>query len=252
MKFKRIVKMFEQGNVCVTGLRGTGKDLLTANVIVRRKKPYVSNMDYGGFYAPFDLAKIDLGKNDYRNFLSGDLNHYEFAYARGSDIYLSDVGVYFPSQYCSELNRDYKYVPGYMALCRQVSHNNFHINVQNLNRAWDKIREQSEIYIRCRRCIYIPIINVVFQQITIYDKYESCVNRVSPCRVPMFSFNPAARAQIDTYRDNFFNTHGTVKNHILLYRNRSSYDTYHFEKLLKEAPVREKDDEKTYQKNKRA
>lgn len=234
MRFKKIVKLFEDGNVCVTGLRGTGKDLLTANVVVRRKQPYVSNIDYGGYYAPFDTSKINLGENTYRNFISGDVHHYEFPYSRGSDIYISDVGVYFPSQYCNELNRDFKFLPGYLALCRQVSHNNVHINVQNLNRAWDKIREQSDTYIRCRRCVYIPFIKVVIQLITIYDKYESCVNRVQPCRVSIPFFNPAGRAQVDVYRDNFFNTHGSVKNRILIYRNKSNYDTYYFEKLLKD------------------
>ena len=235
MRFKKIVKMFEDGNVCITGLRGTGKDLLMSNVVVRRKEPYVSNIDYGGFFAPLDFDKINLGENDYRNFMSGNIYHYEFPYARGSDVYISDVGVYLPSQHCNELNRDYKYLPAYLALCRQVSHNNTHINVQNLNRAWDKVREQSDIYIRCRRCIYIPIIHLVFQQITIYDKYESCVNRIAPCRVTSPILNPQGRATVDTYRDNFFNTHGSVKNRILIYRNRSKYDTYHFEKLLKEA-----------------
>lgn len=234
MFFKSVIKLFEDGNVCVTGLRGTGKDLLTSNVVVRRKQPYVSNVDYGGFYAPLDFDKINLGENTYRNFLSGDLNHYEFPYSRGSDIYISDVGVYLPSQYCNELNRDYKYFPGYLALCRQVSHNNVHINVQNLNRAWDKIREQSDTYIRCRKCIYIPVIHVVIQFITIYDKLESCINRVSPCRVSAPLLNPQGRAQVETYRDNFFNTHGSVKNRILIYRNKSKYDTYYFEKLLKE------------------
>ena len=236
MNFKKIVKLFEDGNVCVTGLRGTGKDLLMSNVVVRRKDPYVSNIDYGGFYAPLNLSMLNLGENTYKEFISGKLKHYKFPYSRGSDVYVSDVGVYFPSQYCNELNRDYKYLPGYLALCRQVSHNNFHINVQNLNRAWDKIREQSDTYIRCRKCIYIPIIKVVIQLITIYDKYESCVNRVAPCRVSSPFLSAPARAQVDTYKDNFFNTHGNVKNRILIYRNKSSYDTYYFEKLLEEAP----------------
>ena len=252
MNFKKIVKYFEQGNVCVCGPRGTGKDMILSNVVVRRKKPYVSNVDYGGFYSPLDFEKINLGENDYRNFISGKLNHYEFPYARGSDIYISDVGVYLPAQYCNELNRDYKYLPGYFQLCRQVSHNNIHTNTQSLSRMWDKLREQAaDVYIRCRRCIYIPIFNVVFQQITIYDKYESCLARVKPCRISGFSLNPVARAQADTYRDNFFNTHGSVKNRILIYRNRSKYDTFHFEKLLKEAPEREKDNLQTQKKSSR-
>ena len=45
MRFKRIIRYFKRGNVCVTGLRGTGKDLLMGNVIARRKKNYVSNLN---------------------------------------------------------------------------------------------------------------------------------------------------------------------------------------------------------------
>ena len=240
MRFKKVVKMFEKGNVCVTGLRGTGKDLLMSNVVVRRDLPYVSNIDYGGFYAPLRLSLINLGENTYKDFINGTVKHYEFPYPKGSDIYVSDAGVYFPSQYCNELNRDFKYVPGYLALCRQVSHNNFHINVQNLNRAWDKIREQSDTYIMCRGCLYIPFVKIVIQLITVYDKYESCVNRVKPCRVRSPFLNAQARSTVDVYRDNFFNTHGSVKNRILIYRNKSSYDTYHFEKLLKEGIKNEK------------
>ena len=244
MRFKKIIKMFEDGNVCVTGLVGTGKDLLIANVIKRRKKPYISNIDYGDAYAPLDFKKLDLGCNSYTDFIDSTLSRYEFPYSRHTDIYLSDAGVYFPAQYCNELNKRYPYLASFMSLIRHTAQSRFHINVQNLNRVYDKIREQSDLYIRCRRCFYIPIINLVFQQITIYDKYDSCVNRVKPCRVPLFSFNAAARASLDVYRDNFYNTHGSVKNRILIYFNRSKYDTHYFGKLLKEANY-EKDDKKT-------
>ena len=46
MLFQKIRKLFKKGSVCVTGLRGTGKDLLMSNVVVRNKKPYISNIDY--------------------------------------------------------------------------------------------------------------------------------------------------------------------------------------------------------------
>ena len=74
---------------------------------------------------------------------------------------------------------------------------------------------------------------LVIQFITIYDKYDSCVNRVSPCRVrvPILG-NPVAKMQARTYYDNFFNQHGLVQNKLLIYFNKSSHDTYYFEKLL--------------------
>lgn len=235
MRFKKVVKMFEKGNVCVTGLRGTGKDMLMSNVVVRRSDEYVSNIDYGGkksHYNELDFKKLDLGGNNYKNLLEGNVKYYKYPYPVGSDIYISDVGVYFPSQYCNELNRDYKHLPMYMALSRQLSHNNVHINVQNLNRAWDKIREQSDIYIRCRRC-KVFFGKIVIQQITTYDKYQSCVDRVEPCkiRVPTLA-KREVKENAKMYLDKYRNSYGKIKNHLLIYWNKSTYDTYYFEKLF--------------------
>ena len=234
MFFFQLKRLFEQGNVCVVGLRGTGKDVLFGNVIARRKQTYVSNLDYNcddSQFLQLDFSKLDMGCNSYLNFIRGDVNFYEFPYPLGSDVYISDVGVYLPAQYCNELNRLFPYLPTYFALSRQVSHNNVHFNVQNLNRAWDKIREQSNVYIHCRKCIIFC--GFVFHWIRYYDKFQSCVDRVQPCRVRTPLFNKEARIQAQIYRDNFFNLHGTVRNRFLIYRHRSGHDTYYFEKLLK-------------------
>lgn len=230
MRFKKIIKLFDSGNVCVTGLRGTGKDVLFGNVIARRNVDYVSNLDYGYKYNKLELNNLDCGKNTFENFISGNVNYYKYPYPLGSDVYISDVGVYFPAQATLKLNAKYDYFSVYEALSRQVSRNNVHINVQNLNRAWDKIREQSDIYIRCRKCFVI--FGFVIQFITIYDKYQSCVDRVAPCRVTVPFFNKEAQLSAKIYIDDFVNRHGSVKNHILIYRNKSTHDTYYFEKLL--------------------
>lgn len=242
MRFSKIIKIFEEGNVCVCGLRGSGKDVLFGNVIARRNVPYVSNLDYTNRknYQELDFDKIDVGKNTWRNLIKGKPRYYKFPYQSGSDIYISDVGIYMPSQYCFELNREFPHLPTYMALSRQVSHNNFHINVQSLNRAWDKIREQSDQYICCRWCKVLFGI-LVIQRITIYDKYQSAVDRVEPCRIrmPLFA-SSEVRQNAALYLDKFFNTYGNVKSHWLIYINRSKHDTYYFEKLFEEGEKYEK------------
>lgn len=242
MRFKKIIKLFKSGNVCVTGLRGTGKDLLFANVICRRDKQYISNFDYtsNGNYNSLDLTKLDCGGNDYNNFINNKPYYYNFAdyYPLGADIYLSDCGIYFPSQFNGELNKKYKCFPVYQALSRQVSHNNFHINTQNLNRVWDKIREQSDIYIRCNKCFYLW--GFVVQIITIYDKYQSCVDRVEPCRLKKPLFNKKIKKDMEMYFDNFRNSFGSIKRKILIYKNKSTYDTLYFESYLKGGVKNEK------------
>lgn len=229
----KIVRLFKQGSVCVTGMRGTGKDVLFGNVISRIGKPYVSNLDYGGDREELDLSKLDMGGNTYSNFLSNEFNQFVYPYKKGADIYISDVGVYLPSQYCNELNKRYPYLPSYVALSRQISRNNIHFNVQNLNRAWDKFREQSDIYIKCNWC-KVFFGKIVFQHVTLYDKAESCQARVKPCKIkiPLFCFGQH-RTTIDMYLDNFYNTHGMVQDVLLVYINRSKHDTYDFEKKLK-------------------
>ena len=238
MFFSSIIRLFKKGNVCVTGLRGKGKDLLMGNVIARRNEEYVSNLDYGGSFNELDVSKLLVSGNTYNNLLDGRIRYYEYPYPSGSDVYVSDAGIYFPSQYCNELNKKYGSFATYMALSRQLSHNNVHVNAQNLNRVWDKIREQSDTYITCRRCWYIC--GLVIQWITIYDKMQSCIDRVKPCRITVPLFNKEAKMSAKIYRDNFFNQHGTVENRILIYFNKSSHNTYYFEDLFKEGDFNEK------------
>lgn len=145
--------MYKEGSVCVCGLVGRGKDMLMANVVVRRGIPYVGNTNYcSELYIPFNYKDIDCGGNTYDDFINGTLKYYEYPYPDGTDIYLGDLGVYFPSQYCSELNHKYKNIPTFLALSRQLGKAHVHFNVQNLNRAWDKVREMSEKYVWCSWC----------------------------------------------------------------------------------------------------
>lgn len=233
-----IIKLFNQGNVCVTGLRGTGKDMLFANVIARRKRVYISNMDYKAkksIYIPLRFDSLNV-QNNYKNLISGNIVPYDYPYPENSDIYVSDCGIYFPSQDTGKLDSLYSEFPVFQALSRHLGDCNFHINAQNLNRVWNKIREQSDIYIRCISCKVIG--KFVFQRVIVYDKYDSCVNRVEPykhIKPPLLS-NSEVRAQYLSrdevlYRE-FRQNYGIVKQKILIYKNLSDYDTRLFKKIL--------------------
>lgn len=230
MRFKKIVDLFENHSVCVSGMKGSGKDILFGNVINRRKIDYISNLDYGGYYHPLLLKKFDI-PNNYANFINGNVLTYDYDYPLGADVYISDVGVYLPSQYCNQLNKEYPGLITFQALSRQIAMCRVHINVQSLNRAWDKLREQSDFYIRCRKCFFL--FGFVIQTITLYDKYESCLNRINPCRVRVpFLAKKEVKMNAQLYLDNFYNQNGEVKNKLLIYRNKSKHDTYYFGKLL--------------------
>ena len=235
---------FSKGNVCVDGLRGRGKDMLLANIIYRKNEPYISNIDYccraknkrGNVHIPLDLSAIDI-KNNYKNFNSDTLIDYDYPFPEDCDIYISDSQLYFPSQYCNELNKLYPNFPNFFALSRQLGNCNIHINTQNLNRLWDKIREQSDFYIKCNSCRVIG--KVVIQTITIYDKYQSCIDRVEPfvpLKVPLLCKSESKalfKVKNEELLRNFKQTYGLVKRRTLIYINKSNYDTRLFKSLLK-------------------
>lgn len=229
----KIIRMFKYGSVMVTGMRGRGKDLLFGNVIARRKEGYVSNIDYGYNRIPLEYTALNVGSS-YKDIIEDRVKPYSYPYYEGEDIYISDGGIVFPSQYCNELNRDYKDLPIFMALSRQLADVNVHVNTQNYGRLWDKMREQCDQYIYCNSCKYI--FGYVIQRVTIYDKAESCQNRVKPCRirVPLFA-NATAKMNARTYLDNFENQHGNVKSYLLIYKNKSKHDTRYFKTLFEEA-----------------
>lgn len=226
--------MFTKGNVLVVGERGAGKDTLIGNVYVRIKKPYVSNQDYGGYYmGEYKPEDFNMNGNTYKDLLNGTVKPYQFPYPKGTDVIISDGGVYFPSQYCNELNRDYKGQPMFASLSRQLGRCNVHSNTQAYGRLWDKLREQAFRYIQALWCVHI--IGIVIQSVIVYDKAETCQARVKPCRVPLPRMGDKnAKMQARIYRDQFYNQHGMVRRFLLIYRERSKHDTYQFEKIFKE------------------
>ena len=212
-----------------------------ANVVVRRKLPYVSNVNYDPNYHQFIPLEFNCGKNVYDNFLTGDVKYYAFPYADGTDLYISDAGIYFPAQYCNELNRKYGYISTFMALSRHLGECNVHVNVQNLNRCWDKIREQSDIYIMCNGLWKLPLrlFGVVFQVVTIYELYDSAVKRVPPFRVPKPWFSPDRIQQWRLAKQQYDISYGSIKRRLLIYRNKSNYNTRIFKEVLENGKKKE-------------
>lgn len=230
---KPIVKMFDKGNVSVSGLRGRGKDILTANVIERRALPYVANIDYKcphARYIPFNVTAFNVN-NTYDNFLTGKINPYIYPYEDKTDVYLSDCGIYFPSQYQDKLVKAYSYIPTFMALSRQLGGCNVHTNSQFLGRTWDKLREQSDCYIVAKGCNVIG--KLVLQTIYVYERYQSACDNV-----PIFKYKPnlfmntQTRTQIELAKRNYVITYGEIKEYTLVYINKSNYDTRAFKTLL--------------------
>lgn len=219
--FKReIVKDFERNNVIVFGKKGCGKDLLFSEVIRKRKTAYVSNCDYGGKgYMPFKPSQISLAPNDFRSFIDDKITTIKKDDPlEGVDFYLSDGGIYFPSQYDGVLDKKYPSLPIFYALSRHLYASNFHINTQALGRIWLKIREQADTYIKACRVLKLPFFLIV--KARIYDKYESALNDVRPLKVA--KLNKYAKSEANMFKA----SQGYIKEGYLIIRKKHiSYDT---------------------------
>lgn len=241
MNFSKVVAIMKKHSVVTFGERGSGKDVLFSNVVVARKKPYCSNLNYcefsnkerKPFHYPFEPIYIKLGGNKFKNFADNNIIPYSYPLPDGVDYYISDAGVYFPSTEDSDLNKDYPEVPMFQALLRQIGDAEFHCNLQNIERLWKKIREQSTRYILCLDC-EVSKRGWVKQKIRIYDRYESAVNKVEPLDLPMPMLGKQVKIDVKTAKANYRAKYGRIYELKLFYKNKSSFDSRRFKRMLEQ------------------
>lgn len=223
----RIKNAFVNGNVIVTGRKRYGKDLLFQAVIKWRNEIYFSNNSYGGKYNHIDLKELELTPNTYDNFINGDVKQVDKnEKIEGHDIYISDGGIYLPSQADSKLHKTYPSMPITYALTGHMFNNGIHINAQRIERIWKALREQADYYIRIRkRRLKLPFCFVVFT--TEYDKYESAKMELSPLGSRLF--NKYSKAEMDKYKAQ----NGFIKNgFVIIPKWYIKYDTRAFHKII--------------------
>lgn len=227
-----IKRLFSKHSVAVSGAKGSGKDMLFGNIIARRHgRYYISNTDYhikGKRFIKLNVDKL-LPNNRYDNFIRGQIQPYVYPYPDKVDIYLSDCGIYFPAQYNNELNKKYPDFATFMALSRQLGECFVHTNAQSFTRVWDKIREQSDRFILCRGCVVLG--KWVFQRVRVYERRDTAEAEIQPFR-GSFTLNKDKRERLFQERLAYENLHGQIKSHLLIYRNRTKYDTRLFKELL--------------------
>lgn len=226
---KQFVSLFKHGNVIVSGLRGCGKDFAFCLVVNARKQNYISNIQYSNpkkKYKRFDFdPKVwELADNDYVNFITGEIHPYVYPYPDDIDYYISDAGIYFPAQYQGELCKKYRSAPVFQALSRHLGDCNVHCNTQNMPRLWDKIREQSDIYLRMTCCKKL-FKKFFYVSSYLYEKQESCENKVVP---PKFGIGKTAKAA----RYDFEIQHGKIRKFAFFCRLPYVYDSRRFKKIL--------------------
>ena len=227
MTKKDILTRFKTGNVIVSGRKGYGKDVLFQYVINCRKDSYFSNLDYGNDFNSISPRDLELKPNDYNHFIKGEIQLVQKNGAlEGKDIYLSDSGVYLPSQFDSTIQKTYPSLSIFFALNRHLYNNGMHLNAQRLDRIFKSLREQADSYILIRkRVIKLPFFLVL--RTTTYDKYDSALQELQPVNARMF--NKYSKAEMDLYKAK----HGLIRNGLLIVRKKSlHYDSRAFHEIL--------------------
>ena len=221
-----IVDRFRAGNVIVFGQKGKGKDLIFQKVIRKRNEQYFANVNYGYKYNYIKLSDLELGYNTYENFINDNVQLVEKKEElEGADIYISDAGIYLPAQYHYLLDKKYKSLPVFYALSRHLYNNNVHVNVQALNRVWDKLREQADSYFKALRTVKIGCL--LFTKVRFFETYETASENRAPMRRRML--NKYSKALVDEYQA----YNGLVFDMwIVQFAFAVKYDSRHFHKVV--------------------
>jgi hypothetical protein len=215
---KWLADEFRRCNVIVFGKKGSGKDLLFAHVIYLRNELHYSNICYNELTELRSLKDLLLGDNTFIDFVEDSITKSDPIFEEQKDFYISDGGVFLPSQFHREINEIYPSMPIYFALSRHLYNSNVHVNVQHLTRIWDKLREQADSYIRTLKTEdkgdYL-IVNAIT-----YDRYESAVSGLLPCNDKQYQ-----------------STNGEItERRFKVFKHELEYDTRYFKGVFLNAP----------------
>lgn len=229
------VDCFRRGNCIVAGHKGNGKDLFFSYIINKRKEPHYSNIRYNDQTALLDPKAFNIDPNTYRDFLGGTVKQIPKTLEEDRDYYLSDAGIFMPSTYQGELVKLYPSLPLMYALQRHLLNSNFHANVQNLPRLWDKLREQADYYFFCTQARHL-IGRWFIQKVRYYETYEAAAANVLPFKVNAFLFTFKDKRQL-ALKHQFDAQNGQVKYlYILNHLPKDHYDTRYFHSVLYGTP----------------
>ncbi|MBO5870017.1 MAG: hypothetical protein J6Q89_04635 [Clostridia bacterium] len=237
-----ILEKFIKGNIIVAGKKGKGKDLFFNYVINARKSKCRSNIQFNpNLCEKTDLDYLTLkdenGKQlEYSDFLNGKFKPIKKDIDECVDYYISDGGVFLPSQFQAELCKKYPSLPITYALSRHLARMNIHANTQNLNRLWDKLREQADGYFIMRKSINLGLF--FLQKTTYYDDYHRALSNLRP----FHSNRLLSSKENKALAENFRAQNGLIMDLWIIQPNkRIAYDTREFHKQIYGEPAPNKE-----------
>lgn len=221
---KILIDCFSNDNVIVFGLKGKGKDLINNKVINSRNVPCYANIPYNRELCIVkSIQDFSVSPNTYENILNDDVKQIKKINKENTDFYISDGGIFLPSQYSNNLIKKYPSLPIYYALSRHLTNSNIHINSQYLGRVWDKLREHAGYYIKA--CKTINLFGFLITRFIVYDRYDSAMSQLEPYNVTGLFTHSESRAN----KEDFEAKHGHIKKYyIIQHKSKVYYQSRYF------------------------
>ena len=228
VKFKRgkkeLIHCFENDNVIVYGLKGHGKDLIFNKVINARNVPCYANIPYNKeLCTQKPLTDFSVAPNTSLDVLNQNITQIKKINKENTDMYISDGGIFLPSQLSNTLCKKYPSLPIYYALSRHLTNSNIHINTQYLGRVWDKLREHAGYYVKA--CKTVKIFGFLLTQFNIYDRYDSAMAQLEPYKATGLVTHSESRANIEDFKAK----HGRIEKYwIIQHKSKVYYKSRYF------------------------
>lgn len=221
---KALVECFEKDNVIVFGLKGHGKDCIFNKSINVRNKPCYANIPYNKELCVVrDIQNFSVSPNTFENVLNNDVKIVKKFNKESTDLYISDGGIFLPSQYSNTLIKKYPSLPIYYALNRHLTNSNIHINSQYLGRIWDKLREHAGYYIKAVKTTYL--FGFLITEFIVYDRYDSAMSQLEPYVATGLFTHSESRAN----REDFLAKHGNItRYYIIQHKSKIYYKSRYF------------------------
>lgn len=212
---------------------------------------YLSNVDYGYGAKVIDLNDlklVDLKTNHvlthndiitgaYRDMTFEKKHDYE-----GLDLYISDAQLGLPNTEHNSLDKLYPWLAPFIALAGQLYNMNIHINTQEYNRLWIKLRGQQDMYVKSLKTFpmnksslskvwkNIPILNnFIFFKVRIYDNATSAEQNILPYKAMSLINETTKHAYLtsgQSIKEQYNATHGLIREKTLfINRKNIRYDS---------------------------
>lgn len=197
---KELAQAFEKSNCIVFGRKGTGKDMIFNAVIDERKKLAYANILYNRRYCIEKAIKdFTVEPNTYLTLMEDKIEVIPNRIKENIDMYISDGGIYLPSQCEHELCKKYPSLPIFYALSRHLANMNIHINTQYLGRVWSKLREQADCYIKAVKTRKSLFGKSLITECIMYDTYKSAMAELLPFECGLFK-SSEEKAKLEEFK----------------------------------------------------